>query len=349
MPSLAAGQTAYDHWARHGVPAQIVPNRIFRPREHVQLNLDLNEYGGFLFGHFLRHGLAERWLFSIGAVTGSIPDRPDGNNTARFIDTVLSIPGQRDEFMALSAFRRSDLMRDLVREAVALEPEIGLSVPPRNYLAPWHDAWSLLLRDALDRLPARRYRAVVLIPFCKVGGTDYVAGILSQVLDAMTGDVLVIQTDQDEFARPESFSDKADRLDLSDILKDVPAEVKSYLMYALLTRIRPAVIVNVNSRLAFDTFVRFGARLARVSQLFAYYFCADRTKDGTPAGYPVWYFANIFDSLTEVYAHEIRKMLTDPAGRLTRATARHHRVGTRHSVAAYRDTPSKVLEAPQND
>lgn len=332
LPPLEPGQTAYAHWARHGTAARIVPNKVFNAREYVHLNPDLANYGAFVFEHFLRWGMTERRQFTVDAQILSIGERPDLNNVERFLETVLTSPGQGAEFQSLVAFRKSDRMRELVREAVALEPAIGLHIPLENYLPPWHDGWSWLLKDAFDRLPERRYKAVIVIPFCKVGGADYVAGILSQVLAELAGDVLVIQTDQEEFDRPDWFSDKADRLDLSDILREIPNDIRTRLLHALFMKVRPEQIINVNSRLAFDTFVRYGKRLSRVAQLYAYYFCADRNRDGVQVGYPIWYFANIFDSLSAAIT-DSRDLADDLAQRYGLTDAMRARLVTAYTPA----------------
>jgi len=69
-------------------------------------------------------------------------------------------------------------------------------------------------------------------------------------------------------------------------------------LYTLLRALDPAAIYNVNSRLGFQCFDTYGARLAENHRLFAYYFCADRTSRGQETGYPVWFFADILPHLT---------------------------------------------------
>jgi len=69
-------------------------------------------------------------------------------------------------------------------------------------------------------------------------------------------------------------------------------------LYEVLLKVDARDIYNVNSRLAFDTFVKYGERLSTVTRIYAYYFCADRTVEGIETGYPVWYFSNILPFLS---------------------------------------------------
>jgi glycosyltransferase involved in cell wall biosynthesis len=135
------------------------------------------------------------------------------------------------------------------------------------------------------------------MPFCKLGGADFVAGVLTSTL-SQAGRVLVLRTDAADWARPDWFPDVVETVDLSDYFGPLDAPTRMRMLYELIVKIRPKSVYNINSRLAFETFERYGERLALVTHLHAYYFCADRTPEGVEVGYPVWYFSKILPVLT---------------------------------------------------
>lgn len=192
-------------------------------------------------------------------------------------------------------FSHSRLMRELTEKAAAIEPEVGIptSATPA-FCAPWHDGNYETIRLARRLIPEGPFDAVILVPFGKMGGADLVAGILARAV-AEEQRILILRTDAADWDRPDWYPDSVPTVDLSAVLKGNSDPQR--MLYVLLNEIAPSRIFNVNSRLAFDTFVRFGNRLAYRFDLYAYFFCADRTAEGVEVGYPVWYFAPIFPHL----------------------------------------------------
>jgi glycosyltransferase involved in cell wall biosynthesis len=178
-----------------------------------------------------------------------------------------------------------------------LDPLVG---SPKDILVsfqpPFHDAAYGNYKSLVGLLPRRDYRSVIFVPFCKLGGADFVAGLLSKCLSDV-GRVLVIRTDASDWERPDWFSQSADVVDFSTELASVPSDVAARFLYEIVRELRPVEVYNVNSRLAFDTFDRFGQRLALLTRLYAYFFCFDRTESGLQVGYPASYFASILPHL----------------------------------------------------
>ncbi len=295
MP-IPPGQTAFEHWLHRGVAAKITPNDLFAGEEYAALNKDLENFPGLLFCHFVLHGLGERRQFMRDVLMAHDLEKTSDTTSQRFVEAFGSNRAALDELGAMRRFRRSAKLRRLTAQACAIDPDVSMNGALPGFLPPWHDGSFLDFKAALECLPEGRFDAVVLVPFCKVGGADYVAGILAKALSGLVGSVLVIQTDQSDWARPDWFGDVA-RADLSDVLSGLDQDRRTQILYELLRRVAPRHVFNVNSRLAFDTFVRFGKRLNRFTRLHAYYFCADRTPKGVEVGYPVWYFANVFEHL----------------------------------------------------
>ena len=299
LPPLHPQEHAFHHWLRHGYAAGASPVPAFAASDYLALNGDLTSYPGPLWGHFIRHGAAEGRRFSPMAVVAPgrqvVISADAAPRPLAFLERLSRAP----DFRAMQDFHRSGRLAQTIADAARHEPELGELGPPGQISAmipPWHDESWAEYEQALDLLPEGRIDAVVLMPFCKLGGADFVAGVLAATLAEAGRKVLVLRTDAPDWARPDWFPQDCVSLDLSRHLGK--AHQPQRMLYELLVRLRPADVYNVNSRLAFQTFERFGERLALMMRLNAYYFCADRTPDGAETGYPVWYFSNILGHLS---------------------------------------------------
>lgn len=193
-------------------------------------------------------------------------------------------------------FENSAKMRELVKNASLLEPDIGLiDGEERSYFPPWNDLDYINVRRASELISKNLYDSIILMPAGRVGGADLVAAILSRTL-AIDERVLILRTDDAHWDRPDWYSKDIPSVDVSEILNSMQDPKRG--LYVLLCEIGAKRIFNVNSRLAFETFVRYGQRLSTQFQLYCYYFCADRSPEGIEQGYPVQFFANIFPFLT---------------------------------------------------
>lgn len=195
----------------------------------------------------------------------------------------------------MTAYFGSDLMRSQLAAAVALDPNVGaLTGYEIKYCAPWFDRQYADILEARKILPPGPYESIILMPFGKLGGADFVAGVLARAVSQL-GRTLIIRTDGPDWERPDWYSGAVVSVDLSQALANVPE--KTRVLYTLLQELSPKRLYNVNSRLCFEMLAEYGARLATQYRLYAYYFCADRSPQGIEAGYPVWYFADLIPHL----------------------------------------------------
>ncbi len=224
----------------------------------------------------------------------SIKKRRLRNETAHQVDTTTPRKASRGDDFFMSAE-----MLSLVAKARSFDPEIGELTGDEPHLKPRaNDAGYEKLREATKILPKSRYDSVVLMPAGRMGGADLVAAILVRAL-VKSKKVLILRTDDSHWDCPHWYPEDVDSIDISPYLKDIQNQhqgipVRHRALYVILTEIAAPQIFNVNSRLAFETMVSYGAQLASQFKLYAYYFCADRTENGSETGYPVLFFHNIF-------------------------------------------------------
>lgn len=209
-----------------------------------------------------------------------------------------SEPPIKAELDARQAFFHSRAFDDLVQKAADLDPNIIL--PKKKapaYMAPWHDDAWFKMRRALEVVPATVFDTIILVPFCKLGGADFVSGILATTL-SKSQRVLVLRTDAPDWERPDWFPKDVACVDMSEVFGSMKERERA--LYTLIQVINPKRVINVNSSLAFGLFEKYGARLSRQFDLYAYYFCSEYTHDGREVGYPVWFAANVLPVLKSV-------------------------------------------------
>lgn len=236
--------------------------------------------------------------------------RPDSHQERQFFQATtayhdqLKSLGQSDQNTAvlletIREFAFSPDMKDLIAKAAVLEPEIGdLPGDEINLLAPLYD-WDFEQVQGIFRtIPNEHYNSIVLMPSGRMGGADLIAAILARAL-ATRDRVLILRTDDAQWDRPEWYPDNVVSVDISALIQRTTNPRRA--LYAILCEIGAERIYNLNSRLAFETLVNYGARLAWQFKLYAYYFCSDLTPSGAEAGYPVQYFAPIFPHLTAAF------------------------------------------------
>ena len=302
LPNLEEGGSLFLHWLSHGLPRGASPTPAFVEAEYLKLNKDLQNISGVLFTHFAKHGLPENRRLSRMFTIAKSPTAHLHTHreplAKRFLEVVGLSVEHNNEFSTMASFMNSGRLLETILDASAIEPDIG--IPPRNITAmipPWHDEVWQGYSDILSLLPEGSFDAVVLMPFCKLGGADFVGGVLASELskDRRT---LVLRTDAEDWARPDWFAPEVKTADISAHLACLGPKVRERILYSLILRSGAQDVYNVNSRLAFDTFETYGERLALSTRLHAYYFCSDRTPEGIETGYPVWYFSKILPHLT---------------------------------------------------
>lgn len=296
------------HWLENGVEARISPNPLYNDSEYLALNRDLagpTPWPTWPLLHLLEHGFQEqrkinRNLALADYKTRDISSKYD-SRLMEFMSDCLSQPQMYQEMRVIDDFRNSTLFNDLVREAAILEPSIGALTPDLpSHISPYHESTYFDFQAILDAIPKERYDTVIFMPFCKMGGADFIAGCLAHALSS-THKVLILRTDDSEWACPHWFPKNLVSIDISPFISRLDGKTSTRVIYNVVRALKPGRVINVNSRACFETFLRFGGRLKVFCSLYAYYFCSDQTEDGVEVGYPVWYFSQIIEHLSGAF------------------------------------------------
>jgi len=302
LPLPKRDEPPFLHWLYQRAPEQISPCPAYSNEDYLQLNPDIAAFPGGPFEHFLLHGIHEGRRFSrltVVATNAVAMPLDDGKpRILQFCETLSAAAPVDGGLSEMRAFFDSGCLDKTVLAAVEDEPDIGgINSLIHSMIPPWHDQAYVDYSRVAHLVPTSPVDNLVLMPFCKMGGADFVAGVLTQTLNR-NGTTLVLRTDSDDWERPDWFPPEVETIDLSAELVAMSDVMRMRTLYELIVRLRPKAVFNVNSRLAFDTFKRYGERLSLLTRLYAYYFCADRTPDGVEVGYPVWYFSNILPFLS---------------------------------------------------
>lgn len=291
-------ENSYLHWLQRGVRENISPAPWFDEGNYVGFNADLEGYADSLFMHLIRHGIREgRRFHPVLHATSANHPLVSTPKIHEFIELAHENEVALEELDANLTFWRSETMTEICQRTIAIEPEIkAIKESDGSFVPPWHDDRYRLF-EAIRGQVEGQYDNIVLMPFCKLGGADFVAGVLAGAL-SQTGKTIVLRTDQSDWARPDWFPSEVPSVNLAPWLQPVDVTLRKRALYEVVRKLKPKHVFNVNSRLAFEMFETYGARLSTFMNLYAYYFCADRDADGREVGYPVTHFAGLLKHLT---------------------------------------------------
>lgn len=301
---LTRGEMPFLHWLRDGVQMRLSPTPLFDEEEYLRLNPDLRSYPNWLFEHWIMHGVDENRMFDQNLRLArnrnfvSETESWQPGYIRGFLMYAAREEGWTEALMQMRQFRRETL-EDIISEANAIDPNVGhVGLNVLSMVPPLHDEDYATASRILRKLPVEGCDAVVMMPFCKLGGADFVAGVLTQALTDLGRRTVVLRTEMPDWERPDWFPEDVVSIDISAELNALPQQMQSRALYETVRHLRCSAVFNVNSRRAFEMIDDFGAQLKLFTHLFCYYFCADRTPTGHEAGYPVWYFASILPHLS---------------------------------------------------
>lgn len=195
---------------------------------------------------------------------------------------------------SVDAFLQSRLYSEIIARASRHEPLVSRAAKTKYVIfPPFHDSLHAAHEAIRERLPAGEFGTVICIPWLRMGGADRLACLLAAAVRSIRPDerVLMLRTDNPHMERPDWLPEGIAAVDVSGLLKLLPDDAAEYVFYAMLRGLAAKRIINVNSRVCWRVFARFGDRMAREFNLYAYLFCWDQTPKGEKVGYPREFFS----------------------------------------------------------
>ena len=160
-----------------------------------------------------------------------------------------------------------------------------------------------LYRQLVLEVGTRYYSHVLLLPWLVQGGAD--RGALHHLqawAESMPAeDILVLLTDATDSPWIDRVPVGVKVIQFGRIVGEMALEGKVQLLTRLLVQLQPAVVHNINSRVAWQSFKLFGLALRQRSRLFASLFCDDYDDHLVPVGYARSYLRACYPHLTTVF------------------------------------------------
>ncbi|MBU9605470.1 glycosyltransferase family 4 protein [Burkholderia multivorans] len=314
------GETALQHFLRVGFDRRIVPTGCFDEKYYYEKYPDIRDI--WVFEHFIRWGVFEGRRASrrprpvVVQLPAPTTDQQARLNNWKYFLATCGRDGQFGD-MFRGVPRHSEVIDGIIHSAVfaetmrrvsLIEPAVGdVSEIDEVLVPPYHDGRNLARKALRALLERDHYDTVVCVPWIRTGGADLVA---CQICDAMriarpSESVLLIRTDQPNFDRPEWIPSGVDVIDASGVFRSIPPADAQMLLYGLFMGLAPSRVINVNSRLCWDTMARFGERLSDSINLYSYLFCWDQTASGYRVGYPSEFFPETANNLRAVFTDTV--------------------------------------------
>ncbi|GAN79607.1 glycosyltransferase family 4 protein [Acidocella aminolytica] len=313
LPLTGLSANAVLHWLCYGFEARIVPTERFDEAFYLRQNQDIAASPDWAFIHYVQHGLYEG--------RPGLPGR--GFNQAEYPNATFTYQHQRwfeEDFAKaydhnlevvpehlndrLEKALKSEQIKEIFLKAQALDPAVGQIEDINLFmLPPYYDEYSSLHSIMKSRLPRLQYDSVVCVPWIRLGGADLVAGLLAKSLLRLRPEekLLILRTDSPLFERSDWIPDRADVVDISDLIAQLGYERGVHLFKVLLSGIAAKRVFNVNSKLCWIAMRDHGSYMAKCFKNYAYLFCWDRLPSGLRAGYPAEFFAGTIDHLAACF------------------------------------------------
>ncbi|MGJ7519660.1 glycosyltransferase family 4 protein [Variovorax sp. LT1P1] len=205
--------------------------------------------------------------------------------------------------------RTAAVVRRTVSELTPLDPEIESCHPlHEKYLRLWQNfsipsdeftaVWSQIFHD----LPSG-IRHILFMPWLVKGGAD-LAGVnmLRAAQEALGTDAtLLVLTDYPNIDAFDWLPSGSQVLVLSDYGEKISERNRQRIVEALIFVLRPASIMNVNSRACWDLIVEKGRAIRTICRVYAALFCRDFTADGRGAGYADTHLRTAIKNIDAIY------------------------------------------------
>jgi glycosyltransferase involved in cell wall biosynthesis len=204
-----------------------------------------------------------------------------------------------------------------------------------------------------DALFTHPYRAIVCVPWQRSGGAEKVAANLAHAMSDLYGpqSVAILVLDftpayvKNRYPHEPSviswFPKGVSIIDLSDTT-DMDSGERIEILANIFLAVAPEIIINVNSKSAWECFLNYGRQLSRHIRLAACLFCNHYSPYGAPAGYAVTYFRETLPVMDTILSDQ-QYFLDDLAQRYGLTTAEKEKLFCLYQPVGQAVRPSHEL------
>jgi glycosyltransferase involved in cell wall biosynthesis len=148
-----------------------------------------------------------------------------------------------------------------------------------------------------------RARLVVVATEARWGGGRRVEGHIAHALAQHISprDIVVVYTDQSRPTPPGRFPAGVREIDLARETEGMDRAAAHRTLVELIRSFHADAVVNVNSRLLYETMTTYGRALASSERLFLMMFCNEQMATGNWLGIPLRFFYRCFDLVEGVF------------------------------------------------
>jgi glycosyltransferase involved in cell wall biosynthesis len=317
------------HWLKYGFKNQIVPTQNFNEAFYLKTYIDIAKAKIWGFSHFIAHGRSEGRKPNQNAQL-SLPDIPP--NLMTYSEKKHFHRNFESAKHLTSSILRSSSFSETFAKLQHLECGIGVvDEYSQLVISTVHQHIGWMQKTIVNRVKYEHYDTIICVPWIRKGGADLVAGIITHGILRLepNSKILIIQTDQPQSEWRDVFPPQLEVVDISDIVQFAGQDLAEQLVRAIFVGLAPIRIINVNSRLCWTIFQRFGKRLAESINLYAYLFCWDRNGNGARAGYPSDFYPETADFMSGIFTdseylkNELIRIYAPPSKLRNRLTILH--------------------------
>jgi glycosyltransferase involved in cell wall biosynthesis len=143
----------------------------------------------------------------------------------------------------------------------------------------------------------RRARVVFVIKRARWGGGRRMEGHLAHALGAEVdaSEMVVVYTDDSTDAAVDRFPDGVRQIDFAKIAGDLSKEQAQLALAMLIRSFHADAVININSRLLYETMTTYGRTFTASERVFLVLFCNEQTAMGNWLGFPLRFFYRCYD------------------------------------------------------
>jgi hypothetical protein len=265
---VAAAVDPLDHYLAHGRAEGRRPFAEFDPVAYLEANPDLDPASTDAFLHYIRKGKKEGRPLSlrippvrhlpIEKVAGMALDPLQE-------DSLESAYGRLLETMESPEFApRLKLIQD-IEPGVADGPWSWANIPPIN------DTRYFVQRAIRRRLAKTHYDTLICLPAVSTKESNQAVDALIQILAQIEPAETILLIDSQGKSAKDPFPPQVEWLGLSDLQPLMPDESFSDLFLVVLLGLAPTRVINLDSPLCTNTWLRYSRQLSRYMQLQAWW------------------------------------------------------------------------------